>query len=107
MDWYVMQLTSESPQWLDATEEFPLVLTNATLLSCSQNNTKRVVVSMSPAKENMSQISKIPLCVLLPGKQESVCFQHLITAPNKVFIEGEGSIAVEVSGVALVGRICR
>ncbi|GJQ10383.1 hypothetical protein GpartN1_g2174.t1 [Galdieria partita] len=105
MDWYVLQLNDSSPQWFEASEEFPILLTGASLVEYSSQTDKRVVVSMSPVKEATVVTREVPLCVLLPGKCESIPLQHLITAPNKVTLKKGKGAKVEISGIAIVGKL--
>ncbi|EME30971.1 hypothetical protein Gasu_17350 isoform 2 [Galdieria sulphuraria] len=123
MDWYVLQLSDSSPHWFEASEEFPILLTSASIadMACkvkitillfqaslvdySSQTEQRVVVSMSPVKESSTVTKEVPLCVLLPRKRESIPLQHLITAPNKVTLKNGNGAKVEISGIAIVGKL--
>lgn len=106
MDWYVLSLKdSTTPQWLDASVEFPILLTSASLVDYSSQTENRVVVSMYPLKASSVVTREVPLCVLLPGKRESVPLQHLITSPSKVLLTKGKDAKVEISGIAFVGKI--
>ncbi|EME30972.1 hypothetical protein Gasu2_51190 [Galdieria sulphuraria] len=105
MDWYVLQLSDSSPHWFEASEEFPILLTSASLVDYSSQTEQRVVVSMSPVKESSTVTKEVPLCVLLPRKRESIPLQHLITAPNKVTLKNGNGAKVEISGIAIVGKL--